>query len=99
MHYLLRYAYVADIGERRGPYRDEHLTRLWREADAGRVLLAGAAGDPVTSAVIVWNVDDPSIIDEFAKGDPYMGAGLITSYDVTPWNTAVGDLAAHPLRP
>jgi len=99
MHYLLRYAYVDGISELRAPYRDEHLSLLWAEADAGRVLLAGAAGDPITEGVIVWDVEDPEAIDEFVKRDPFMIAGLITSYEVVPWHTAVGALAKTPLRP
>ncbi|MCR6713241.1 MAG: YciI family protein [Demequina sp.] len=98
-HYLLRYQYVDGIDAKRGPYRDEHLTRLWAEADAGRVLIAGGAGDPVSEGIIAWSVDDPQLIHEFVKGDPYMTAGLITSYDVVPWRTVVGDAAAEPLRP
>ncbi|MGC4174145.1 YciI family protein [Demequina sp.] len=98
-HYLLRYQYVVDIGERRGPFRDEHLSRFWQQADAGRVVLAGAAGEAGNEGIIVWSVDDPSEIHEFVTGDPYMTAGLVTSYDVVPWNTVVGDLAANPVRP
>jgi len=99
MHYLLRYQYVEGIDSLREPYRDEHLSRLWAEADAGRVLLAGGAGDPVSEGVIVWDVEDPSVIDAYAQADPYMTAGLITSYDVVPWRTVVGEQAQAPLRP
>ena len=99
MHYLLRYSYVEGIAELRAPYRDEHLSLLWAEADAGRVLLAGAAGDPVSEGIIVWDVDDPAVIDEFVSRDPFMTAGLIASYDVVPWHTAVGAQAKTPLRP
>ena len=99
MHYLLRYAYVDGIDKLREPYRAEHLSRLWAEADAGRVLLAGGAGDPVSEGIIVWDVEDPSVIDAYAQADPYMTAGLITSYDVVPWRTVVGAQAKTPLRP
>ena len=99
MHYLLRYQYVDGIDSLREPFRDEHLTRLWAEADAGRVLIAGGAGDPVSEGIIAWDVDDPQVIHDFAVGDPYMTAGLIMSYDVVPWRTVVGEQAATPLRP
>ena len=78
---------------------DEHLSRLWAEADAGRVLLAGGAGDPVSEGIIVWDVDDPAEIHAYAQSDSYMKAGLITSYDVVPWRTVVGQQAQAPLRP
>jgi uncharacterized protein YciI len=99
VHFLLRYQYVENIDSLRGPYRDEHLTRLWAEADAGRVLIAGGAGDPISEGIIAWNVDDPQVIHDFAAADPYMTAGLITSYDVVPWRTVVGEFASEPLRP
>lgn len=99
MHYLLRYQYVEGIDLLREPYRDEHLSRMWAEADAGRLFLAGGAGDPVSEGIIVWDVDDPQVIHDFVVGDPYMTAGLITSYDVVPWRTVVGELASAPLRP
>lgn len=99
MHYLLRYSYVEGIDSLREPHRDQHLSDLWEQADAGRVVLAGAAGEPVTEGVIVWDVEDPQVIHDFAKRDAYMVAGLITSYDVVPWRTVVGQAAASPLRP
>ena len=99
MHYLLRYQYVDGIDSLREPYRKEHLSRMWAEADAGRLFLAGGAGDPVSEGIIAWDVDDPQVIHDFVVGDPYMTAGLITSYDVVPWRTVVGDHAATPLRP
>ena len=42
--YLLLYTYVADMADRRGPYRDAHLERIRAEREAGRVILAGALG-------------------------------------------------------
>jgi uncharacterized protein YciI len=44
--FLLLYTYVADMLERRGPYREEHLGRIRAERAAGRVSLAGALGQP-----------------------------------------------------
>lgn len=99
MHYLLRYQYVDGIDGLREPYRAEHLRHLWRAADEGLVLIAGGVGDPVSEAVIVWDVDDPRVIEEFAQADPYMTAGLITRHDVVPWRTVAGPLAKTPLRP
>ena len=70
-----------------------------KAADAGRVVIAGGAGDPVSEGVIVWDVDDPQVIHDFAQRDAYMTAGLITDYSVVPWRTVVGDHADTPLRP
>lgn len=99
MHYLLRYQYVEDIDARREPHRAAHLSALWREADAGRVMIAGGAGEPISEGIIVWDVDDPAVIHDFARADAYMHAGLITAYDVVPWRTVVGEHATTPIRP
>jgi len=99
MHYLLRYTYVSDVATRRAPYRAAHLKALWDEADAGRIVLAGGAGDPMSEGVIVFDVDDAQVVHDFAATDPYREAGLIEDYSVVPWHTVVGDLAHNPTRP
>src|SRR5437764_16740 len=50
-HLLLIYDYVPDIVERRGPHREAHLAyaRSWKED--GRIVAAGATGDPPSGAL------------------------------------------------
>ncbi len=85
-HILLMYEYVEDILDRRGPYRDEHLANLRRLRDEGRVLMAGALGDPVTGAAIVFAPCTPEEVGEYVLRDPYYGAGLITAWRALPWS-------------
>jgi uncharacterized protein YciI len=85
-HHLLLYAYPGDIAERRGPHREEHLRRIRVERDAGRILMAGAYGDPISGGAIVWKGATPDEIEAFVQGDPYLEAGLIVSYRIEPWN-------------
>ena len=80
--YVLFYDYVEDILERRAPHRETHLARI--KADA-RITMAGALGDPPTGALIVFDVDDPAVVEEFAAGDPYVLEGLVTQRRVVPW--------------
>ena len=84
-HHILFYDYAEDILERRGPYREEHLARVRAERDAGRILMAGALGDPPHGAALVWAGAEPAVIEEFARADPYARAGLITAWRVEPW--------------
>jgi uncharacterized protein len=82
-HLMLTYDYVPDVLERRGPYRPAHLelVRAWKEA--GRLLAAGAVGDPPHGAVFVLrDGEDPR---RFVDADPYVAAGLVTSWGVEPW--------------
>lgn len=83
--YVLIYDYVDDILERRAPHRPAHLDKYhaWR-AD-GRIVLGGAIGDPPYGAHIVFDVDDPAVVEEFADGDPYVLEGLVTRRRVVPW--------------
>jgi hypothetical protein len=83
--YCLFYDYVDNIIERRAPHREKHLEkyREWR-AD-GRIVLGGAIGDPPYGALIVFDVDDPAVVEEFAAGDPYVLEGLVTAQRVVPW--------------
>jgi uncharacterized protein YciI len=88
-HHLLLYDYVAGIVERRAPHREAHLeyARAWK-AD-GRIVAAGATGDPPTGALFVFRVEDPAEIERFAAEDPYVRAGLVTARRVEPWNVVI----------
>jgi len=96
-HYLLAYDLSDDYLERRGEFRESHLGLAWAAADAGTLLLGGAVGDPVESALLVFT--DPESAASFAEADPYVSAGLVRNWRVTPWQTVVGAGAANPIRP
>src|SRR5690242_2434537 len=53
-YYLLNYTYVPDILEKRGPYREAHLAGAKKHLDAGRLVAAGAVGDPVEGATFFF---------------------------------------------
>lgn len=87
VHQLLHYDYVENIVERRAPHREAHLAyaRAWK--DDGRIVAAGAVGDPPIGALFVFAGDaDP---EAFAAEDPYVQAGLVAAHRVEPWNVVV----------
>jgi len=84
-HHILFYDYVAEIGERRGPYREAHLARIADEREAGRIVMAGALGDPPHGAAIVFRGVDADQIERFADADPYVRAGLVTDRRIVLW--------------
>jgi uncharacterized protein YciI len=88
-HHILFYDYVPDVVERRAPYREEHLAIVRRWRDEGRVVMAGALGDPPHGAALVFRVDDPAEVEEFARADPYVVNGVATGWRVEPWNVVV----------
>lgn len=87
---ILTYDYVPDILERRGPLRDEHLANIAREVDAGRLLTAGATGDPPTGALFVWVDGTHDAIAAFVAADPYVREGLVTGHAIRPWTVVAG---------
>jgi uncharacterized protein YciI len=86
VHHLLLYSYVEDMANRRGPHREAHLERIRTERAAGRVTMAGALGNPPTGGAIVFKGVERESIEAFVAGDPYVVAGLVTSWRVERWN-------------
>lgn len=85
--HILFYEYVEDMLERREPHRDAHLGRIRAEKEAGRILIAGALGDPPHGAAIVFaDGVEPSAIEAFADGDPYATGGLVTECRIERFN-------------
>jgi uncharacterized protein YciI len=84
-HFILFYDYVENMGERRGPYREEHLARINEWRDQGKITMAGALGSPPHAAAIVFEVDDAAEIERFAEDDPYVKAKLVTARRIEPW--------------
>ena len=90
-YFTLTYETVDNFAERRTPYRPEHLT-LVRDAHArGEIVMAGALGDPPSGALLIFRAPDRSVVEQFAKSDPYVVEGLIRRWDVRPWTVVVGN--------
>jgi hypothetical protein len=90
-YYALFYEAVNDFIVRRGAYRDEHL-RLARDAHArGELVLAGALADPADGALLIFQGESPAVAEAFARQDPYVKNGLITSWRVRNWTVVVGN--------
>lgn len=91
-YYALEYEVIDDYVNRRAPFRQLHLS-LIREAHArGELRIAGALGEPPDGALLIFRSDSPSAAEEFARRDPYVVNGLITSWRVRPWNVVAGEI-------
>jgi uncharacterized protein len=85
-HHILFYEYGGEnIVERRAPHREAHLARIREAKEAGRLVMAGAIGDPPNGGVLVFRGVEPAEIEEFVHADPYVQSGLVTSWRVEPW--------------
>ncbi|MDB5719358.1 MAG: hypothetical protein JWM38_2785 [Sphingomonas bacterium] len=98
-HFLLIYDLADDYLERRGTYREAHLALGWAAAARGELVLGGALGEPVDTAMLLFAGDGPEAAEAFARADPYVANGLIREWRVRPWSTVIGEGAAAPVRP
>jgi len=93
MHQILFYEVIDAYAERRKPLRAEHLAHAQVAVDRGELILGGALADPIDGAVLVFRGDSPSAAESFARSDPYVLGGLVTSWRVRAWTTVVGVLS------
>ena len=91
MYFLLLYDYVPDMAERRGPVRPLHLEYAQAAHAAGLLRVAGAYGDAVDGAVLVFRAESAEAAEAFARGDPYVTSGLVTAWRVRPWTVVIGE--------
>ncbi|HEV2070641.1 MAG TPA: YciI-like protein [Acidimicrobiales bacterium] len=90
MHWVLEYDYVDDYLERRQPFRQAHLALAEVAQRRGALLFAGTLDDPVTAALLVFQADDPSVVGDFVRADPYVDNGVVVEWRIRPWNVVVG---------
>ena len=90
-YYALLYYVVDDYISRRAVYRDEHLRRVREAHRRGDLLLAGAFDDPTDRALLIFRTRDRSVVEDFARADPYVTGGLVTRWEVRPWNVVIGN--------
>ena len=83
---------VEDYVTRRAQFREAHLGRAKAAQARGELLLGGALADPVDTALLVFQADDQSVVEEFARDDPYVVNGLVGRWAVRPWTVVIGSL-------
>lgn len=97
MHYILFYDVVDNFAAKRGPFRAEHLSHAREAFERGDLVLAGALADPPDGAVIVFRGTSSEAAESFARRDPYVANGLVTSWRVRKWTTVIGDGTSPPV--
>ena len=84
---MLFYEYVKEnVLERRAPHREAHIALVREWMADGRILMAGALGDPPQGAALVFAVEEPAEVERFTAADPYVESGLVTAWRVEPWS-------------
>ena len=90
MYYILFYKTVENYIERRAPYREKHLALAEAAQERGELVMAGVLMDPVDGAILIFKGESPSVAEAFVHQDPYVENGLITEWQVRPWNVVFG---------
>jgi len=99
MHYLLFYDYVPDYFERRAEFRAAHVAHARESIARGQLVLGGAFADAPAGAMLLFTASSPTVVEEFARVDPYVLNGLVIRWRVREWTTVVGRDAEVPLPP
>ncbi|GIL44675.1 hypothetical protein Vafri_2160 [Volvox africanus] len=89
-YFLLEYKYVPDILEKRTPFRAAHIDGAKKQAEAGKLVLAGAFGETPDGALFVFKETTREEIEQFVQADPYVQNGLVPSWQVKPYAVVVG---------
>lgn len=98
MHYVIKGADRPDSLAQRLAVRPAHLQRLQELQQQGRLLLAGPlpaidSPDPgpagFTGSLIVAEFDSLEAAERWAKGDPYVTAGVFHTVTVEPFRNVL----------
>jgi uncharacterized protein YciI len=98
-HYLLFYSFVDDYLERRTLFRDAHLRHAWEGCARVGLILGGAVGTPPEGGLLLFRAASAEPVEDFARHDPYVVNGVVTSWRIREWTTVIGELAASPVYP
>jgi uncharacterized protein len=99
VHYLLFYEKASDHAEREVPLQAAHREHVRAAAARGELILAGPLLNPADGAnVLLFRADSAATAENFAKADPYVQNGIVTRWNVRPWQTVVGKDAECPLE-
>lgn len=98
MHYLLFYEEAPDHAQREGPLMAAHREHVRAALSLGEIVLAGPLLEPTDgSNVLLFRADTAAAVESFATADPYVTGGIVTRWQVRPWQTVAGKDAACPL--
>ena len=89
-YHLLHYRYVPQMTTRRTPHRPHHLQHASTYVTTNKLLLGGACPPEVKEAYLVFRGVGRGEVEEFARKDPYVVAGLVEEWRVLEWAVVIG---------
>lgn len=90
-YHVLKYTYVPDILDKRGPFREKHLEGAKAMAAANKLVMAGAIAEPVDGALFIFRNVTKQEIEAFVRTDPYVQNNLVPEWSIRPYMVVAGD--------
>ena len=91
VQYLLKYDYIPEVLEKRGPFREGHLGLAKKLIEEGKCLGGGPTTTPgnevPTGALFIFTEEAAAQL--FVKEDPYVSNGIVTGHSIEEWNVVV----------
>ena len=88
-HFLLIYNYAPDYLEKRAAYRPAHIALAHEAAARDELQLGGAVpSDAPPFGLLLFKGETPQAAEDFARDDPYVIHGVVTSWRVREWARA-----------
>jgi uncharacterized protein YciI len=90
-HFLLIYDYAQDYLDTRAPHRPAHLAVANASAARDELQLGGAVpSDAPAFGLLLFKSETAQVAEDFARADPYVLNGVVTSWRVRDGITVVG---------
>ena len=88
--FVLEYKYVENVVEKRAPIRGAHLEYANKYVTDNILLAGGALVPSFVKGMLLFRTTDIEVVKSFARNDPYVIKGVVTSFEVSEWAVAVG---------
>ncbi len=95
MYYTLTYHFADNYISARAAHRIQHFDHITKYKATGQFLMGGAFDDQ-KSALLIFKVDNASVVKEFATTDPYVINKVVTNWECKQWNMVTGDVIPVP---
>jgi uncharacterized protein len=89
-YYILKYFLADNYIELRSGYRSMHLKLAEELHKKGELIFGGALTEPTDEALLVFKVDEKSVIEDFISKDPYIKNGLVLKWEIREWKVVIG---------
>ncbi|OWZ15993.1 hypothetical protein PHMEG_00010275 [Phytophthora megakarya] len=87
--FVLQYNYVEDYLERRVPIRPQHLEHALNAKESGHLVMGGPFVNPSDAAIVIFKTPDRTVVENFAKNDPYVRENVVSSFSIREWMVTV----------